>query len=82
VIFERFEMPGFDVRDDTIATPDNHPSKGASELGTFLHDTEGNLIGIAQPVREGATRNSTPPTLSAVLHPAGTSTVSRQNGGA
>jgi catechol 2,3-dioxygenase-like lactoylglutathione lyase family enzyme len=56
VTFERFEMPGFDVRDDTIAAPDNYPSKGTSELGTFFYDSEGNLIGIAQPVRGGARR--------------------------
>jgi catechol 2,3-dioxygenase-like lactoylglutathione lyase family enzyme len=53
VSFERFEMPGFDVRDDTIAAPDNYPSKGTGELGTFFYDTEGNLIGLAQPTREG-----------------------------
>jgi hypothetical protein len=56
VVFERFEMAGFDVRDDTIAAPDNYPSKGTGELGTFFYDSEGNLIGIAQPVREGATQ--------------------------
>jgi catechol 2,3-dioxygenase-like lactoylglutathione lyase family enzyme len=56
VTFERFEMPGFDARDDVIAAPDNYPSKGTGELGTFFYDSEGNLIGIAQPVREGATR--------------------------
>jgi hypothetical protein len=33
VTFERFEMSGFDVRDDTIAAPDNYPSKGTGELG-------------------------------------------------
>jgi catechol 2,3-dioxygenase-like lactoylglutathione lyase family enzyme len=55
VTFERFDMPGFDVRGDTIAAPDNYPSKGSGELGTFFYDSEGNLIGIAQPVREGAT---------------------------
>src|SRR5438270_13286677 len=54
--FVRFEMSGFEVRGDTIAAPDNYPSKGNSELGTFFFDSEGNLIGIAQPVREGATR--------------------------
>jgi catechol 2,3-dioxygenase-like lactoylglutathione lyase family enzyme len=54
VIFERFEMPGFDVRADTIAAPDNYPSKGTGELGTFFYDSEGNLIGISQPVGEGA----------------------------
>ncbi len=28
----------------------------ARDLGTFFFDSEGNLIGIAQPVREGAPR--------------------------
>jgi hypothetical protein len=49
-------MAGFDVRGDTIAAPDNYPSKGRGELGTFFYDSEGNLIGIAQPVPEGAKR--------------------------
>ena len=56
VTFERFEMSGFEVRGGTIAAPDNYPSKGTGELGTFFYDSEGNLIGIAQPVREGAAR--------------------------
>jgi catechol 2,3-dioxygenase-like lactoylglutathione lyase family enzyme len=51
VTFERFEMPGVEVHDDTIVVPDNYPSKGSKELGTFFYDSEGNLIGIAQPVR-------------------------------
>jgi hypothetical protein len=50
--FERFEMPGFEVRDDTITAPDNYPSKGNSELGVFFYDSEGNLIGITQPIGE------------------------------
>ena len=54
VTFERFEMPGFDVRGDTVAAPDNYPSKGTGERGAFFYDSEGNLIGIAQPVREEA----------------------------
>ena len=53
VIFARFEMPGFAGRGDTIAAPDNYPSKGTGELGTFFYDSEGNLIGIAQPIRDG-----------------------------
>jgi catechol 2,3-dioxygenase-like lactoylglutathione lyase family enzyme len=56
VTFQRFEMSGFDVRGDTIAAPDNYPSKGTGELGTFFYDSEGNLIGTAQPVRDGTTR--------------------------
>ena len=56
VTFERFEMSGFDADGDTIAAPDNYPSKGTAELGTFFFDSEGNLIGLAQPVGEGATQ--------------------------
>jgi catechol 2,3-dioxygenase-like lactoylglutathione lyase family enzyme len=54
VTFEHFEMSGFDVRGDTIAAPDNYPSKGTGEVGTFFYDSEGNLIGIAQPVSDEA----------------------------
>src|ERR1700749_456232 len=36
--FERFEMPGFGACGDTIAAPDNYPSKGTAELGTFFFD--------------------------------------------
>ena len=49
--FERFEMPGFDASGDTISAPDNYPSKGTGEIGTFFYDSEGNLIGVAQAVR-------------------------------
>jgi catechol 2,3-dioxygenase-like lactoylglutathione lyase family enzyme len=54
VSFERYEMPGFEARGDAIVAPDNYPSKGTGELGTFFYDSEGNLIGIAQPIRESA----------------------------
>jgi catechol 2,3-dioxygenase-like lactoylglutathione lyase family enzyme len=53
VTFERFDMSGFEVRGDTIVAPDNYPSKGTGELGTFFYDSEGNLIGIAQLLSEG-----------------------------
>jgi catechol 2,3-dioxygenase-like lactoylglutathione lyase family enzyme len=55
VTFERFDMPGFDVRGDAIVARGNYPSKGTGELGAFFYDSEGNLIGIAQPIGEGAT---------------------------
>jgi hypothetical protein len=45
-------MPGFDARGDAIVAPDDYPSKRTGELGTFFHDSEGNLIGPAQPIRE------------------------------
>jgi catechol 2,3-dioxygenase-like lactoylglutathione lyase family enzyme len=51
VTFERFEMPGFETRGDAVVAPNNYPSKGDAELGAFFYDSEGNLIGIAQPIR-------------------------------
>ena len=56
VTLERFQMSGFDVRGDTIAAPDNYPSKGTGELGTFFYDSEGNLIGIASAIRKRTRR--------------------------
>ncbi|MBV9338664.1 MAG: hypothetical protein JO243_22470 [Solirubrobacterales bacterium] len=53
VTFERFEMSGFDVRGETVAAEDSYPSKGTGGVGTFFYDSEGKLIGIAQPVRDG-----------------------------
>jgi hypothetical protein len=58
VTFERFDMAGFKVRGDAIVAPDNYPSKGTGELGTFFFDSEGNLIGLAQSVRWGARRRA------------------------
>jgi len=50
VTFEPFEMPGFEGGGDMISAPDNYPSKGTGEFGTFFYDSEGNLIGLAQAV--------------------------------
>jgi hypothetical protein len=54
VVFERYEMPGFEARGDVIVAPDNYPSKGTGELGAFFYDSEDNLIAIAQPIRKSA----------------------------
>jgi catechol 2,3-dioxygenase-like lactoylglutathione lyase family enzyme len=47
--FAHFDLPGFEVRGDTFAVPGNYPSKGTGELGAFFYDSEGNLLGLAQP---------------------------------
>lgn len=52
VTFEHFDIPGFGAQGDTISAPDNYPSKGTGELGAFFYDSEGNLIGLGQPVRD------------------------------
>jgi catechol 2,3-dioxygenase-like lactoylglutathione lyase family enzyme len=46
--FATFEMPGFEAADEIVVAPDNYPSKGTGERGTFFFDSEGNLIGLAQ----------------------------------
>jgi catechol 2,3-dioxygenase-like lactoylglutathione lyase family enzyme len=48
---ERFEMEGFGAEDDVVVAPDNYPSKGSGERGAFFRDSEGNLLGLAQPTR-------------------------------
>ena len=49
VRFERYDIPGFEADGDIVA-PDNYPSKGDGELGAFFYDSEGNLLGLAQPL--------------------------------
>src|SRR5262245_30258804 len=46
--FEEYDLPG--VR--TIhGITGNYPSKGTGERGAWFRDSEGNLLGIGQPVR-------------------------------
>ena len=50
VVFEVFDLPGFEVEDGIVRVADNYPSKGAGERGVWFRDSEGNLLGLAQPV--------------------------------
>ena len=49
VEFEVYDVPGFTWDGDILTVADNYPSKGAGERGAFFRDSEGNLIGLAQP---------------------------------
>jgi catechol 2,3-dioxygenase-like lactoylglutathione lyase family enzyme len=49
--FASFDMPGFEVSGHIVVAPDNYPSKGTGERGTFFFDSEGNLLGLAQTTR-------------------------------
>jgi catechol 2,3-dioxygenase-like lactoylglutathione lyase family enzyme len=42
------EIARFGTDEDVVAAPDHYPSKGTGELGAFIYDSEGNLIGIGQ----------------------------------
>jgi catechol 2,3-dioxygenase-like lactoylglutathione lyase family enzyme len=49
--FEEFDMPGMATVDGITEVPGNYPSKGSGERAVWFRDSEGNLIGIGQPIR-------------------------------
>ncbi|MEV0198794.1 VOC family protein [Nonomuraea sp. NPDC050691] len=52
VVFEEVDVPGFRTRDGIAEITGNYPSKNArGERGAWFRDSEGNLLGIGQPVR-------------------------------
>ncbi|MEU9591746.1 VOC family protein [Streptomyces sp. NPDC048219] len=51
VVFEEVDAPGFRTRDGIAEVEGNYPSKGArGERGAWFRDSEGNLLGIGEPV--------------------------------
>jgi catechol 2,3-dioxygenase-like lactoylglutathione lyase family enzyme len=51
VVFEEVDVPGIRTRDGIAEIEGNYPSKGAGgERGAWFRDSEGNLLGIGQPV--------------------------------
>jgi catechol 2,3-dioxygenase-like lactoylglutathione lyase family enzyme len=52
VVFEEYDLPGMTTVDGIAEIEGNYPSKNASgERGAWFRDSEGNLLGIGQPVR-------------------------------
>src|SRR4051795_8301975 len=52
VVFEDYDLPGLRTVDGIADIEGNYPSKGArGERGAWFRDSEGNLLGIGQPVR-------------------------------
>jgi catechol 2,3-dioxygenase-like lactoylglutathione lyase family enzyme len=52
VVFEDVDAPGLHTRDGIADIEGNYPSKNArGERGGWFRDSEGNLLGIGQPVR-------------------------------
>jgi catechol 2,3-dioxygenase-like lactoylglutathione lyase family enzyme len=51
VVFEEVDLPGFRTIDGIAEIEGNYPSKGArGERAAWFRDSEGNLIGIGEPV--------------------------------
>jgi catechol 2,3-dioxygenase-like lactoylglutathione lyase family enzyme len=52
VVFEEVDLPGLKTVDGIAEVQGNYPSKGATgELGAWFRDSEGNMLGVGQPVR-------------------------------
>lgn len=51
VVFEEYDLPGLKTRDGIATIAGNYPSKGTGEYGAWFKDSEGNLLGLAQPIR-------------------------------
>jgi catechol 2,3-dioxygenase-like lactoylglutathione lyase family enzyme len=51
VVFEEVDVPGFTTVDGICEVEGNYPSAGRGERAAWFRDSEGNLIGIGQPVR-------------------------------
>jgi catechol 2,3-dioxygenase-like lactoylglutathione lyase family enzyme len=52
VVFEEYDLPGLRTVDGIARVEGNYPSKRAvGEKGAWFRDSEGNLLGIGQPIR-------------------------------
>jgi catechol 2,3-dioxygenase-like lactoylglutathione lyase family enzyme len=51
VVFEEVDVPGLRTVNGIADIEGNYPSKGRGERGAWFRDSEGNLVGIGQPVR-------------------------------
>jgi catechol 2,3-dioxygenase-like lactoylglutathione lyase family enzyme len=51
VVFEEYDLPGLKTVNGIAQIAGNYPSKGTGEKGAWFKDSEGNLVGIGQPVR-------------------------------
>jgi catechol 2,3-dioxygenase-like lactoylglutathione lyase family enzyme len=52
VVFEEIDVPGLRTVDGIAEVEGNYPSSGGvGERAAWFHDSEGNLLGIGQPVR-------------------------------
>jgi catechol 2,3-dioxygenase-like lactoylglutathione lyase family enzyme len=51
VVFEEYDFPGLKTVDGIAEIDGNYPSKGTGERGAWFRDSEGNMLGIGEPVR-------------------------------
>jgi catechol 2,3-dioxygenase-like lactoylglutathione lyase family enzyme len=51
VVFEEYDLPGLRTVNGIAEIAGNYPSKGIGERGAWFRDSEGNLLGLGEPVR-------------------------------
>jgi len=51
VVFEEVDLPGLRTVGGIADIEGNYPSKGRADRGAWFRDSEGNLLGVGQPVR-------------------------------
>jgi catechol 2,3-dioxygenase-like lactoylglutathione lyase family enzyme len=51
VAFEQVDVPGLTTVDDIAEVAGNYPSRGSGEKAAWFRDSEGNMLGIGQPIR-------------------------------
>src|SRR3954451_11170215 len=50
VVFEEVDVPGLQTVDGIADIAGNYPSKGTADRAAWFHDSEGNLLGVGQPI--------------------------------
>jgi catechol 2,3-dioxygenase-like lactoylglutathione lyase family enzyme len=51
VVFEEYDFPGLRTVEGIADIEGNYPSKGGGERGAWFRDSEGNMLGLGQPIR-------------------------------
>jgi catechol 2,3-dioxygenase-like lactoylglutathione lyase family enzyme len=52
VVFEEVDVPGLRTVDGIAEVEGNYPSVGTGERAAWFRDSEGNMLGIGQPIRD------------------------------
>ena len=51
VAFEEYDFPGLKTVDGIAEIVGNYPSKGTGERAAWFRDSEGNMLGIGEPIQ-------------------------------
>jgi catechol 2,3-dioxygenase-like lactoylglutathione lyase family enzyme len=51
VVFEEYDFPGLTTVNGIAEIEGNYPSKGKGERAAWFRDSEGNMLGLGEPIR-------------------------------